>query len=198
MFAGLGWKSGFWMNLCVFFLWYWGRPFFDFRTKKIQLWYIYRLFTILCFKPTFILVWHDTLFLVNEIKVGEGCSQFFHFIFLANFHWLASWQRMYNIKKQMIKCCEFLGIPSIGKRWALILLFYLFLWVKKYCFGKKCTLSQISLKIRTCGLIVAQQSCLATAVLLYSFLRNCVFVFLCLCNCVFCVFAFGHGSCILM
>ena len=54
------------------------------------------------------------------------------------------------------------------------------------------------IKIRTCGLIVAQQSCLATAVLLYSFLCNCLFVFLCLCNCVFFVFVFGHGSCILM
>ena len=32
------------------------------------------------------------------------------------------------------------------------------------------------IKIRTCGLIVAQQSCLATAVLLYSY----VIVFLCL------------------
>ena len=99
MVAGLGWKGSFWMNLCVFFM-ILGKAFLVFGTKKIQLWYIYRLFTILCFKPTLILVWHDTLFLVNEIKVGEGCSQFFHFIFLANFHWLASWQRMYDIKNK--------------------------------------------------------------------------------------------------
>jgi len=114
MVAGLGWKGGFWMNLCVFFMML-GRVFLDFGTKTFQRWYIYRLVIILCFKPTLIFVWHDTLFLVNEIKWGKGAVSICHFIFLANFHWLASWQGMHDIKKQMSLTYQVLWILRYPK-----------------------------------------------------------------------------------
>ena len=103
-----------WIFVCVFFM-ILGRAFLDFGTKTFQWWYIYRLVIILCFKPTLIFVWHDTLFLVNEIKWGKGAVSICHFIFLANFHWLASWQGMHDIKKQMSLTYQVLWILRYPK-----------------------------------------------------------------------------------